>query len=59
MVLFIQIVPYGNMINILITYENENKYIISKNIIIPIIDNSISIDLCMINLMTIYNPIGD
>lgn len=61
----IQIIPYGNTFNLLITYNNEiitqNK---ENNLTIPILEiepttnNSISIDLGIKNLMTIYNPTG-
>ena len=57
----IQIIPYGNTFNILITYNStsqsyENNLINQE--IKPTINNSISIDLGIKNLMTIYNPTG-
>jgi IS605 OrfB family transposase len=57
----IQIKPYGNTFNILITYnlnENITKDHLSTLSINPTTNNSISIDLGMKNLMTIYNPTG-
>ena len=61
----IQIIPYGNTFNLLITYNNENEIINQENNLIqptekvePTINNSISIDLGIKNLMTIYNPTG-
>jgi putative transposase len=53
----IQIIPYGNIFKINITY-NEDINIINNNNNKPTIENSISIDLGMKNLMTIYNPTG-
>jgi IS605 OrfB family transposase len=52
----IQIKSYGNTFTVYVTYETT-KCIPSKNIK-PSINNSISIDLGMKNLMTIYNPTG-
>ena len=53
----IQIIPYGNLFYINITY-NDDKIKILKINNKPSTDNSISIDLGMKNLMTIYNPTG-
>jgi hypothetical protein len=56
----IQIIPYGNTFNILITYNSINLSYNENNLINhemkPTINNSISIDLEIKNLMTIYNP---
>lgn len=57
----LEIVPsYNNEFNIHISYEVKNKLpvIDIKNVIDPTIDG-ISIDLGLINLMTIYDPTGN
>lgn len=57
----IEIKPYGNNFNVHISYEfsTNNKIQQSHDLKIkPTIENSISIDTGMKNLLTIYNPTG-
>ena len=57
----LEIVPaYKKEYNIHITYEPKNKFpIIEKNKFVDSITDAISVDLGMINLMSVYDPNGE